>query len=208
MPKSKVPCPRCGNPMKYGCQTCWPCYQEIHREATLQRFLSKIDVVQGPLETACWVWTGQVMSNGYGNFWAYGRKRRAHRFSYQTFKGAIPTGLEPDHLCRNRACVNSEHLELVTRSENNRRGLLGVLRKEVQTHCKRGHPFDEANTSVDAKGHRTCRICRNEHAARWNRRHKEYCAKKRMEYYYRNLEKCRAAAREYQRKKKERRENQ
>ncbi len=124
----------------------------------IERFLSKFRVS----EKECWEWTANISPNGYGKFWWDGQKGCAHDFSYTYFKGAIPQGLEPDHLCRNRSCVNPDHLELVTRSENNRRGLLGELRREVQTHCKYGHPFDEKNTRVDVNGHRTCRACHRE----------------------------------------------
>jgi len=117
----------------------------------VERFLEKIEVSPN----GCWVWKGQISSNGYGHFWWAGRMSTAHRFSYEFFREFIPDNLEPDHLCRNRSCVNPDHLELVTRSVNMKRGLLGGHR----THCKRGHPYSGDNLYVYPDGRRLCRAC-------------------------------------------------
>lgn len=69
----------------------------------------------------CWRWTGAHVSKGYGSFWLDGKAQPAHRVVYELVKGKIPEGLHLDHLCRNRWCVNPEHLEPVTLQENNRR---------------------------------------------------------------------------------------
>lgn len=87
--------------------------------ATLAQF--RIDVVEN--DTDCWLWQG-VLTNGYGVTSRNGRGMRAHRAFYEDFIGPIPDGLEIDHLCRNRACVNPGHLEPVSRMENIRRGFL------------------------------------------------------------------------------------
>lgn len=71
--------------------------------------------------TGCWLYTN-VFNNGYGQIQINGRDTLAHRTAYEYFKGPIPEGLELDHLCRTKACVNPDHLEPVTRSENVRRG--------------------------------------------------------------------------------------
>ena len=146
--------------------------------------------------SGCWMWLGNRVRNGYGRF----RHSYAHRIAFEQWRGPIPASREIDHLCRNKGCVNPDHLDLVTRSENNRRGLLGVLRQ--QTHCKMGHHFDAANTHIDSKGHRTCRACHNEAARRYIEEHREYYAAKRREYYQRNIEVERAKAREYQRNRR------
>ena len=74
-------------------------------------------------EHGCWVWLGAKMRNGYGQLVVGGVHYAAHRYAYQELVGAIPAGLDLDHLCRNRACTNPDHLEPVTRSENLLRGL-------------------------------------------------------------------------------------
>lgn len=115
-----------------------------------ERFTSKIDH-----EGDCWIWVGKVLPNGYGRFWFDGKQRYAHRVAYEQFVGPIPNGLVIDHLCRNRGCVNPDHLEPVTHQENCRRGAKGSL----VTHCPNNHPLDEANTYVKPNGTRRCRQC-------------------------------------------------
>jgi hypothetical protein len=89
----------------------------------------------------------------------------AYRFAYESTIGAFPEGLESDHLCRNRACVNAEHIEPVTHETNMRRGTSGEssrARAMLRTHCKNGHAYDEANTYIK-QGWRFCRACNREH---------------------------------------------
>jgi hypothetical protein len=82
-----------------------------------ESFLRKIDRAGD-----CWEWTGSKNLNGYGNVnvWVDSRKTtaRAHRIAYALANGEIPEGLEVDHVCHNRGCVNSDHLRLVTRKQN------------------------------------------------------------------------------------------
>jgi hypothetical protein len=80
-------------------------------------------VVRDP-DTECWEWTAARKNGGYGSF-AIGKGNvYAHRFAYEMLVGPIPEGLELDHLCRNRGCVNPDHLEPVTRQVNVLRGLV------------------------------------------------------------------------------------
>ena len=106
----------------------------------------------------CAIWQGALSWNGYGQFWTGTRKQVAHRFAYEFYIGDVAAGLELDHLCCNRSCVNPFHLEPVTGSVNCRRG----LRHTLITHCPYGHPYTKENTYIRANGkyRRECRMCR------------------------------------------------
>ncbi len=106
----------------------------------------------------CWKWTGYLV-RGYGAVHLDGHLKYVHRVIYELLVGPIPQGLELDHLCRNPTCVNPDHLEAVTHRENVLRGMSISANRARQTRCKRGHPFDLANTYVGPEGNRQCRAC-------------------------------------------------
>ena len=118
-----------------------------------RRFMSRVEKT----EHGCWVWLGAKMRNGYGQLVVGGVHYAAHRYAYQELVGAIPAGLDLDHLCRNRACTNPDHLEPVTRSENPLRGLKRTHNLE-KTHCPSGHEYSDENTYVNGD-RRQCRAC-------------------------------------------------
>lgn len=119
----------------------------------------------------CWIWLGSAVNGGYGDVYDRGRHVRAHRWTYETLIGPIPTGLELDHLCRTPSCVNPTHLEAVTHAENVRRGTGACAVHAQKTHCLRGHIFDDANTYRDRHGRR-CRTCAKEYEQRRDRPHR------------------------------------
>ena len=118
-----------------------------------ERFWAKVHKTDG-----CWLWTGSQTGNGYGQFKVDGRIVLAHRLAYSLLVSAIPEGLQIDHLCRTRNCVNANHLEVVTHRENIMRGFSPTALNTVKTHCPYGHPYDAENTRV-CNGKRKCRTC-------------------------------------------------
>lgn len=113
------------------------------------------------LRDECWHWTGQIARDGYGRLSVDGRKQMAHRLAYEVWVGPIAVGLEIDHLCRVKTCINPAHLEAVTRAENMHRQPR-IAARMAQTHCKRGHEFTASNTRIDSRGCRNCKTCHNE----------------------------------------------
>jgi len=108
--------------------------------------------------SGCWLWLGHLKPNGYGTLavksgddW---RTQHAHRVSYEAHVGAIPVNSDLDHKCRNRACVNPQHLEPVTRSENLSRSPL-MNRQDGKIHCPRGHLY----SGINNRGQRICAQC-------------------------------------------------
>ena len=106
-------------------------------------------------ENGCWEWIGAKGTGGYGRF----RHAPAHRVMYERLVGPIPAGLQIDHLCRNRDCVNPAHLEPVTQTVNILRGDGWAGLHARKTHCPRGHPLEGANLLIVTHGWRRCRIC-------------------------------------------------
>lgn len=125
----------------------------------LERFMRHVEITD-----TCWNWIGGTggSKSTYGYFHPGTRssdaKVVAHRYSYRSFVGEIPEGMQIDHLCRNSLCVRPDHLEAVTPQENMRRARLTV--------CKNGHDLtDDANCYYDRQGRRRgCIICARDRA--------------------------------------------
>ena len=132
---------------------------DTERSSALDRVLGHID--DSSLDpAACWVWQGSRSRHGYGRIMRFGKMQHAHRMVWDLLVGPIDPGLVIDHLCRNKACVNPEHLEPVTNEVNVMRGEGPTARNARKTHCPQGHPYDETNTYVHKNGRgRSCREC-------------------------------------------------
>lgn len=133
---------------------------------TLARFESKLDKTGSDhpvLKTPCWVWLAGLRSyepgKRYGSFRVNGRTVYSHKFSYETYRGKVPSGLVLDHLCRNTLCANPHHLEVVTNQKNILRGLGLAAQNASKTECPQGHRYDKTNTLVAKNGRRYCRVC-------------------------------------------------
>ena len=125
-----------------------------------ERFWPKVNKTE-----TCWLWTAGCGSDGYGRLYVAGRHVLAHRFAYELLVGPIPEGLQIDHLCRVRLCVNPAHMEPVTQQENIRRGESGRWQL-AKTHCPQGHPYDTENTNL-YRGMRYCRSCGRANTRAW-----------------------------------------
>lgn len=132
-----------------------------------QRITKQVAVEDHGYDTPCWIWLLYRDKDGYGRYTAGTTRWLAHRWYYEQHVGPIPDGLEIDHLCRVRACVNPEHMEPVTHAENSRRG---IQPGSLLTHCIHGHEFTPENTYARPGGGRDCRTCIRERVARYNAR--------------------------------------
>ena len=127
------------------------------------RVRSRSDEVDHGYTSPCWISNRARHAKGYTKMGLCGQTLLTHRVAYEAYVGPIPDGLQIDHLCRQTACCNPDHLEPVTCRENLLRGDTRTAAQAAATHCKRGHPYDEANTYTrhDRPGVRGCKACRN-----------------------------------------------
>jgi hypothetical protein len=125
--------------------------------ATIDRIMAKVSMEPN---SGCWLWLEATDLKGYALMIVNGKTKRVHRLAYESLVGPIPDGLQLDHLCRVRCCVNPKHLEPVTNRENGRRGIASQVnsdRQKAATHCRRGHPYD--SQSKRTNGSRECKVC-------------------------------------------------
>lgn len=126
---------------------------EIQRD----RFLAKLEPEPN---SGCWIWLAARSDSGYGRFSVGVTALWAHRCSYEFFVGPIPKGLQIDHLCRNRACVNPRHLEPVTALINGQRSPLSPIGRHYgEARCPQGHEPDWRYGAQARGKRRTCRAC-------------------------------------------------
>ena len=144
------------------------------RRAWEERFWSHVDVRD---EAECWNWLAAKTSGGYGRFRTPKTHLLAHRVSYELSVGPIAQGLQLDHLCRNRSCVNPTHLEPVTPRVNTLRGVSVSAVNAAKTTCKRGHPLAGPNLYLRTDGARVCRKCRARIRASYESRRRERASK-------------------------------
>lgn len=124
----------------------------------VERFSRNVQWAKG----GCLLWTAFIHpKNKYaGSFRGFGRHQKAHKWIYETLVGPVPKGLDLDHTCRIRHCVNINHLEPVPRKVNVGRGIAHRKCSAYQIVCKRGH-WQVGDTVMLKNGKRVCRTCRN-----------------------------------------------
>ncbi|GAA1888085.1 hypothetical protein GCM10009837_07400 [Streptomyces durmitorensis] len=127
------------------------------KRPVLERLREKIVVSSA----GCWLFTGRLSRDGYGRIYDEGKQREAYRVAYEQLIGLVPAGLELDHLCRVRRCVNPAHLEPVTPAVNKARAnRVTASINERRAECKRGHALTPENTAYQNGGRRYCRPCK------------------------------------------------
>jgi hypothetical protein len=139
-------------------------------EADRVRFWSYVE--QEP-NSGCWLWTGAINGCGYGFISVSGEMHRAHRVAFELCRGAIPEGLQLDHLCRVRRCVNPDHLDPVSQRENVLRGTGITAANAAKTHCPRGHAYADNAYVRPGRTDRECRLCNKERHQRYRQAIKE-----------------------------------
>lgn len=121
--------------------------------------------------STCWIWTSHLTGSGYAQYSDKGKNRVVHKMVYEMLVGKVPDGLELDHLCKVKKCVNPKHLEPVTHSEN----LIRSYKGRERTQCKRGHEYKQGSYKIRMKNGRetrTCLACCNIRQKEWRLSHK------------------------------------
>jgi hypothetical protein len=104
----------------------------------------------------CVIWPGYTDSDGYGRCTYRGQKGQlAHRVAYQRVHGPIPPGMDVDHTCFVRPCVNDEHLRPLPLGVNR-----GLTRRSFKPLCIRGHRLDDEANLIRRRAKPQVRICR------------------------------------------------
>ena len=143
----------------------WPVRGSFVPVPIQNRFWQKVDA-----SGDCWEWLACRNPQGYGIIRSDGRNDRAHRVAWELLCGPIPSGYYVDHLCRNRGCVNPDHLEPVAKRINDLRGYSPMAKQARKERCLRGHDFTQENTIRRPRGGRECRSCtRVLQRIRWRR---------------------------------------
>ena len=150
------------NPDRRTPVACPTCQREFMRDRNNNycsdecRFLAKVATSDA---SECWTWVGAIDGSGYGTFYLFGRNWPAHRAALAIYGLLANPELHADHLCRNRSCVNPEHIELVPQRINTLRGDSPSAVAWREGRCKNGHQRTPENTYVRNGRHRQCRIC-------------------------------------------------
>lgn len=132
----------------------------------------------------CIEWTGPTNLHGYARIRWQGRDWQAHRAIWTQLNGPIPDDDDwtVDHLCRNRACQNVKHMEVVTRLENSIRGgglAIAQANNAARSHCPNGHRYTPDTIYMSAKGQRMCKVCKR---AAWMKRRQVMSEERRRDY--------------------------
>lgn len=130
----------------------------------VEKFLSMIIATD-----SCWDWSGYICKkHKYGFMCISGKLYRAHRISYELFNGSTDKHMFIDHICRNKKCVNPDHLREVSPRINSIENTISSAKKNMEkTHCIHGHEYTKENTVYDGVGvygykRRRCLTCKRE----------------------------------------------